>query len=54
MSQSSSLVIWVVVNAQGPIQAYEDREQAEEFAAQLGARVVSCGLLLSRETESDD
>lgn len=38
-------MIWIVMNSQGPIQAYRDRGEAEAFAAQLGARVVSCALV---------
>jgi hypothetical protein len=49
MSMSAS-VIWIVVNVQGPVQAFEDRAMAEEFGNQLfdgegHFRVVSCALV---------
>ena len=46
LSQRATTVIWVVHNVQGPIQAFEDKAEAEEFARQLGARVNSCALVL--------
>lgn len=50
------MTIWIVCNAQGPIQAYEARNEAEEFIQRsneaagaimtTGWRVVSCALVL--------
>jgi hypothetical protein len=43
------IVIWIVINEQGPIQAYTDQAEARRLARQLGDaphfRVVSCTLV---------
>ncbi len=48
---ADGMIIWIVLNVQGPIQAFEDRSQAEAFAQRFGGephfRVVSCGLILT-------
>ena len=41
MDDEGAIVVWVVVNNQGPIQAYYDKELAEKFRDQLGQGCVN-------------
>jgi hypothetical protein len=52
------MIIWIVINHQGPIQAFQDRVAADEFANKLNdhgrftmPRVVSCELILKETND---